>query len=217
MGQTLLFILLVITLIVGALGYFSPRLPGSRPVAIQAMKDMGDDQMTGQTVTKESRQMNITTNAGGVQINEKIDVLTRQQKDLRDVIEAEKSALDNTNKEIFDLSKQVNGKNDLDVLRLNALTSHLQDEKTLLVAHGRQLIALNDQISKERNSLAEEREGVDINTVSTLRSLQDRNISINDQSSIMFDNVKNKNNDSMQHVKDLMDEERQKAQDRRDR
>jgi hypothetical protein len=85
------------------------------------------------------------------------------------------------------------------------------------VAHGRQLIALSDQLDKKRKLLAQQRDAVNINTDSTLRSLKDHDVSANDQAAVLFDQVKDQNNDAMQHTKDLIDEERQKAQDQKDR
>jgi hypothetical protein len=215
MGQTLLFILFIIALMVGTFVHFSPKQQGIRPLSLMA--DKRNDEMTGETITKESKQMNVTTNEGAVQINKQIDDLTREKKALEDVISDEELAVDNVNKEIADISKQADGTSGPDILRLKALGQELQNEKILLVAHGRQLIALNDQLNEKRKSLTRQRDAVNINTDSTLQSLQDRKVSTNDQASVLFDGVKDKNSDAMQHTKDLIDEQRQKAQDRKDR
>jgi len=215
MGQSFLFILFVITLMVGIFTFFSPKQQGLRP--LPSMADKRNDEMMGETVTKESKQLSMTTNEGVVQISKEVDGLSREKKDLEDVINDEQLALDNINKEIVDISKQADRKSDSDILRLKALGQELQNEKILLVAHGRQLIALSDQLDKKRKLLAQQRDAVNINTDSTLRSLKDHDVSANDQAAVLFDQVKDQNNDAMQHTKDLIDEERQKAQDQKDR
>jgi hypothetical protein len=217
MGQTALFILFVIMIMVGAFSYFFPKHQGISHFPSQVMTDKSDDEMTGEPVIKKSRQLNITTNAGFVQIYNQVDDLTREQKGFEDMIADEKSALNNTNKEISDILKQSNGKNDLDVLKLKALGEQLQDEKTLLVAHGQQLIALKDQLDQKRKLLAEQKDAVNLNTDSALQTLQDHNVSNNNQATTLFDNVKDQNYDSIQHTKDLIEEERLKAQDSQNR
>ena len=213
MGQFTLFTLFVITLMIGAFAYFFPKQQATSPW--QVMSDKRDDGMMGEDITKKSQQLNITTNAGNVQINREIDDLTRQQKSLEDMIKDEQVVLDSTSKEISDISKKANAKTNLDILKLKVLGQELQNEKHLLVEHGQQLIALNNEITKKRKLLSEQRDEVNINTDSTLQSLQGHDASLNDKADLLFDNVKDKNNDAMQHAKELMDEARQKAQDRK--
>ena len=213
MGQFALFTLFVITLMIGAFAYFFPKQQATSPW--QVMSDKGNYGMMGEDITKKSQQLNITTNAGNVQINREIDDLTRQQKSLEDMIKDEQVVLDSTSKEISDISKKANAKTDLDVFRLKVLGEELQSAKRLLVEHGQQLIALNNEITKKRKLLSEQRDEVNINTDSTLQSLQGHDASLNDKADLLFDNVKDKNNDAMQHAKELMDEARQKAQDRK--
>ena len=213
MGQFTLFTLFVITLMIGAFAYFFPKQQATSPW--QVMSDKSNDGMVGEDITRKSQQLNIITSAGTIQINREIDVLTRQQKSLEDMIKDEQLVLDSTNKEILDISKKANGKTDLDILKLKVLGEELQSEKRLLVEHGQQLLALNNEITKKRKLLAEQRDEVNINTDSTLQSLQGHDASLNDKAELLFDNVKDKNNDAMQHAKELMDEARQKAQDRK--
>jgi len=213
MGQFALFTLFVITLMIGAFAYFFPKQQATSPW--QVMSDKGNYGMMGEDITKKSQQLNITTNAGNIQINRELDDLTRQQKSLEDMIKDEQVVLDSTSKEISDISKKANAKTDLDVFRLKVLGEELQSAKRLLVEHGQQLIALNNEITKKRKLLSEQRDEVNINTDSTLQSLQGHDASLNDKADLLFDNVKDKNNDAMQHAKELMDEARQKAQDRK--
>jgi len=213
MGQFTLFTLFVITLMIGAFAYFFPKQQATSPW--QVMSDKSNDGMVGEDITRKSQQLNIITSAGTIQINREIDVLTRQQKSLEDMIKDEQLVLDSTNKEILDISKKANGKTDLDILKLKVLGEELQSEKRLLVEHGQQLLALNNEITKKRKLLAEQRDEVNINTDSTLQSLQGHDASLNDKAELLFDNVKDKNNDSVQHTKELMDEARQKAHDQK--
>ncbi len=214
MGQFTLFFLFILALMVGVFAYFSPKQQAISPLKV-AM-DNGYN-ISEETNTKKSQQLNITTNAGIVQIQRQVDELSQEQKILMGMIDDDQQVLNNINKEISDITKQGDGKSGIDLLRLKALGLELQNDRRLLVAHGLQLIALKDQLNKKRQMLAEERDLVNINTASSLQSLQQHNSLLNDQSAIFFERVKQQSNDFLQRIQDLIDEDRQKVKDQQNR
>ncbi len=215
MGQVTLFLLFIIALIVGAFAYFLPEQQAVSPFKVVMVN--GDYETTEQTNTKKSQQLNMTTDRGIVQIHRQIDDLTREQKKLIGMVDYDQQVLNNTNKEISEITKQVNGKSGIDVLKLKALGRQLQNDQRLLVEHGMQLIALNDQLNKNRKLLAEERDLVNINSESYLQLLQEHNSLLKDQFAIFFDKVTRQSNNFLQHTQDLIEEDRQKVQDQQNR
>lgn len=215
MGQVTLFFLFIITLIVGAFAYFFPEQQAIRPLKVAMVNS--DYDTTQESNTKKSQQLNMTTNRGIIQIHRQVDELTQEQKKLIGMVDYDQQVLNNTNQEISEITKQVNGKSAIDVLKLKALGLELQNDQRLLVAHGMQLIALNDRLNKNRQLLAEERDLVNINSESYLQLQQQYNSLSNDRSAFFSDKVRHQSNDFLQHTQDLIDEDRQKVQDQQNR
>ena len=209
MRQVPLFYLFMVMVILGTFTYFFPK---QQPVIpLKAVMDSRGYDMTERSNTKGSRQLNMTMDKGIVQMYRQVDDLTREQKRLMGIINYDQHALNDTNKEISGILKNVDGKNYTDVLKLRILRIELQSDQRLLGEHGQQLTALNDQLNKNRQLLAEERDLVNIYSGSSLQLLQQNNSLHNGQSVIFFDKVARQNNDFLQHTQDLIDEDRQKA------
>ena len=215
MGQFIFFVLFIVTLFAGVSVFFSPRqqVPGHPPI----VRNNNDDEMAEEIDTKEFQKLNMTTINGIVQIRRQMDDLTSEQKKLIALINEDQQSLNNTDQEINAVLKQINGKNDLDVLKLKALGLELQNNQRLLIDRGQSLIAFNNQLNKNRLWLVKQNELLNFNNEASLRLLQDHDASLNDQSAALFDKVAQQNNDIMDHTQELIDKEHQKVEDQQSR
>ena len=216
MRQVTLFFLIVFMLMAGISAYFFPKHQAISPLKVltdNSYYDMAEEESN----TKGFQQLNMTTNRGIVQIHRRIDDLTQEQKRLMGMISYDQQGLNDINKEIADITKQIDGKSGINFLKFKVLELELKNYQRRLVAHGLQLIALNDQLNKNRQLLAEERGLVNIYSESSLQLLQQHNSLHNDQSSIFFDKVTAQSNDFLRHTQDLIDEDRQRVQDQQNR
>jgi len=211
MGQSTIFFLFSIMLIAVLYARFHQKQVALNPLT-SVTENSFDDSATGSNLIKV-QQMNVTTIGGIVAFHRRAQDLTREQKKLVDMINSEQQILNNTKKQIADISQQIKEKSGMDILQIKALGAQLQDDQQLLVAHGQALVALNGQLIKNRQLLAEEMDLVNINSQSNLNSSQDHHTSLNDQSAVLLEKVAQQNNDSLRHAQDLIDEEHQKAQD----
>jgi len=218
MGQFTLFFLFIITLIVGVLAYIGPKhlgMPSSKAVV-----DDSDNEMTGDSFTSKAQQWNVSTNGGVVEFNKQMDELTQKHKSLVDMIEGDHAILQNTQKEINDITSRGDGKNTMDVLRLKALGLQMQDEQDLLVAHGQELIDVNNQIGKKRQMLSDQKDLLNMNTASSIQSLQDHDSSVSDKSATLFDKVdeeEQKAQDQQEQSRQRIEDEQQRIQDQQNR
>ena len=210
-GQFIFFALFIMTFFTGAFVYFSPKQQPFGP--LPAVIDNSEIEMTEESSTTESQQLNMTTMKGVVQIRRQMDELTREQKKLIEFIDDEQKILNSTNKKITDILKQVNGRNDMDILKLKALGLDMKNEQRLLVERGQALVSFNDQLIKSRLWLVRQNDLLNFYNVESLRMLQQHNALLNDQSSASFEKVIQQNNDIIEHTQDLIDEEREKSQD----
>ncbi len=211
MRQVTLFYLFMIVLMLGAFAYFFPKQLVLSPLKV--VMDNSSYETTNQTSIKKSQQLNMTTNAGFVQIHSQADELPQEQKRLMGIIDYDRLLVNNTDKEISDILKKANGKSYMDVLKLKILRMELLNDQQLLGAHGQQLIALNDQLNKNKQLLAGQRDLVNINTESSLQLLGQHNSLLKDQSAIFFDKVRHQSNDFLKRIQDLVEENRQKVKD----
>jgi ElaB/YqjD/DUF883 family membrane-anchored ribosome-binding protein len=98
------------------------------------------------------------------------------------------------------MTQQEGEKGGQDILKLKALASEMQDEQRLLVAHGQQLLVLNDQLTKNRQWIADQVDLSNINNETSLNALQQRYTMLKEQASGFFDKVTQHN----QEVRDRM-------------
>jgi len=195
MGQFVFFVLFIVVLFAGAYSYFTPLPKPTFPIK-DVLDEGGFD--TLQTInTRKTQDVNITTSGGLTQIHKIVDGMTRQQGELKEMIDSEQQILNSTGKQIADIKKQAEGLSGPDLLKLKGLMDEIQDDQRLLVAHGQALTALNDRIMKGRQLLVEQ------------SSLMNSNNGSQDPS----EKVKQDTEDSIQRTQDMIDEERQKAED----
>jgi hypothetical protein len=177
MGQFFFFALLIITLLAGALAYFVPKHPIRNPVEF-AMDQSGYNSM--ETLNrKHIQQLSMTTRNGLIQIRKQMDDMAQAQNKFLDTIQDQQQVLENTTKDASDImleAQEISGKgsNDNDILRLKEVTSKMQDEKRLLVANGKDLVALNNQITQSRQWISDQIDLAKINTETSLSALQQR-------------------------------------------
>jgi hypothetical protein len=182
--------------------------------------DDSDNNVSEVSDSHQFQRWNTTTNGGVMQVKKEMDELTQKHKKFADMIEEDQQALKNTNKEITDITNQAEGKSGIDILKLKALSLQMQNEQQLLVAHGQELMAINDQINKNRQLFAEQRDLVNINTDASMQALQQHSSSDNDLSDKLFDKVDEahqKAEDQQEMVQQRIADEEQRIQDKQDR
>lgn len=197
--------------IAGAFTYFAPP-----PKPILSMKEIMDDGSTNSLESlniKKIEELNVTTSGGLTQIRSVVDNLAQEQDGLKDMINSEQQVLIDTDKRIYDITKNSDGKSGVDVLRLKSLSAQIENDQRLLMAHGQSLIELNNQLIKTRKWLAEKSDLVLANNEALLRLEEQNNALLNDQTATFFDKVKQDSNESIQRTQDSIDEQREKAQD----
>ena len=175
MGQFFFFALLIITLLAGALAYFVPKHPIKNPVGF-AMDQSGYNSM--ETLNrKHIQQLSMTTRNGLIQIRKQMDDMAQAQNKFLDTIQDQQQVLESASKDASDImleAQKISGKGSNDILRLKEVTSQMQDEQRLLVAHGKDLVAINDQITQSRQWISDQIDLAKINTGASLSTLQQR-------------------------------------------
>ncbi len=188
MIQVIFFALLIVSLIAGAFTYFAPT-----PKPINPLKTLMDD--TGFTAsettnTKRSQEINVTTSAGIMQVRKQMDDLAVVQQDFLKGLQDQQQILNNTTKDATDVllaAKKQGAVADKDILQLEAVTSQIQDKQRLLIAQGQDLVAMNDQLSQNRQLLADQADYADFYTESILKKLRNRNAQLKAQAADMID------------------------------
>lgn len=203
--------LFIIMLLAGAFVYLFSKQHTLSP--LPAVTGSSSYETPEVSTTKASQQLNVTMKGGIVQIHQQIDDLTQEQKKLMGMIDYDQQVLNDTSKEISDITNKVGWESIIDILRVKALELELKSDQRLLTAHGRQLTALNDQLNKKRKLLAEERNFININSESSLQSLQQHNALLNDRSAEIFDKVEQHMDDQRQKIED----QKQRLQDQQNR
>jgi len=213
MGQIIFFGVFVIVFLAGIFAYFAPAPSPKSLIPIKDVLDEGGFNSLESLNIKKIQELNITTSGGLTEIRNVVDDLAQEQEGLKDVIDSEQKVLTETGKEINEIASKADDKSDIDVLRLKSLSKQMKDDQRLLMVHGQSLIDLNDKLLKTRQKLSEEGDMINANNESLLRLQQQNNNLLNEQSSTIFDKVKQENNDTMQRTQDTIDEEREKAMD----
>ena len=201
MGQFVLYFLFFAALLVGAFTYFVPAQKSIDPMKF-VMEGSGYDSVEVQNRKKE-QQFNMSTNRGLIKIRGEMDNLAVQQNKFLDTIKDEQQMLNSSAKDADDVMwelQQKGGTDSKDILQLQALAAEMKDEQRLLVAHGQDLIVLNDQLTKSREWAADQMSIANINNETSLRTLQQRTDMLKDQASSFFEKVTQHN----QEVRDRM-------------
>ena len=188
MIQVIFIALLLVTLLAGSYINYSSSQKNLNPVKFM-MDNSGYSNL--QTLNlKKTQNINMRTNRGIVQIRRQIDDLALEQNKFLDSIQDQKQILKNANRDaanILQTAQKQGGRGNKDILRLEALSSEIQDEQRLLIARGQNLVFLNDQLTKKRHLIAEQIDLGKINDESSMRMLQQRYSLLNDQAVGLFD------------------------------
>jgi hypothetical protein len=207
MGQFFFFSLLIITLLAGAFAYFVPKQPPLNPVGF--VMDQSGYNSVETLNRKHTQKLSMTTRNGLMQMRKQMDDMAQAQNKFLNMIQDQQQVLENANKDAYDVMlevQKISGKNDHDILRLKELTSQMQDEQRLLVTNGKDLVALNDQITQGRQRISDQIDFAKVNTETSLSTLQQHYDTLNHQASGLFHKVNRRD----QQVRDQMN----KTQDR---
>jgi len=221
MAQFIFFALFLMVIISGVFSRFAPvhrALPSVRSAAEYSgySSAQGADFVEDKS-SNRSQEFNVSTSGGVLQIYKQIDDLTGAQKELQGLIDDEEQAVSIARQELSDVSAQVKDKNDQDLLRLKTLGDKIRSEKDLLIKHGAALSALNDQIKKERQALADQSALSNMNTNSALELLQQHNASLKDQAQASLENTRDKIEEQRQKTQEQKDMNRQRLEDQMQR
>jgi hypothetical protein len=160
---------------------------------------------------KKAEEVNVTTSAGIMQIRRQIDDLALLQNNFVNTVKDQQQILNGAYKDASNViiaAKKI-GVAGKDILQLEALASQIQDEQRLSVAHGQQLVVLNDQLTQNRKWIANQIDLANINTDVALHELQNRNVMLKAQTAQLFDKMYTYN----QQMREAMDRMREKTQD----
>jgi hypothetical protein len=127
-----------------------------------------------------------------MQIRRQMDDVAQAQNNFLDTLQDQQAVLENARKDANDImleAKAVPGRNDNDILRLKDLTAQMQDEQRLLVVNGKELIALNDQITQSRQWISDQIDLDKVDTDISLSTLQQHYAVLNHQASVFFHKV----------------------------
>jgi len=201
MGQFIFLVLFIITLIVGGFAYFAPPKMSLDPMRF--MMDRSGYTSEVETNRKKSQRLNMLTNKGLVEIRRQMDDIALKQSKFLDTVRDQQQVLKDASKQAEDimlLAQKQGQAGSKDVLQLQALATEMQDEQRLLIAHGKDMISLNDQLTKGRQWIAEQMDLVNINNDAASRELQERYDQLKNQAAVFFDRVAEHN----QIVRDQM-------------
>jgi len=215
MGQFIFFTLFVIALLAGAFAYFAPQQKPINPVQFMMEKTGYTAEET--TNHKQTEQLNLTTNQGLINVHKQMDEIAFEQNKFLDSIRDQQQILKSSGKEASDImlmAQQNGGTQGTDILQLKALASEMQDEQRILIAHGQDLIALNDQLTRNRQWIVDQIDAADISNESSLHSFQQRYAILQDQAENFFDQVNQHNqevHDRMTRIQDQLNDLANKA------
>jgi vacuolar-type H+-ATPase subunit I/STV1 len=212
MIQFVFFALFALALLAWAFVYFSPSEKAVDPMK-SAMEDSGYTSMDTLN-RKRMEQLHILTEKGLTRIRGKIENLAQQQQKFLDAIQDQQQILKNTYQEASNLlmeARQRGQASDKDLSRLKDLGASIENDQRLLVAQGKDLIALNAQLTLNRQKIADE---VNLSaTRGAVSGLSGQYNSINDQAADLF----NKAQEYQQKVQLAMDKVHDQMQDLKDK
>ena len=207
MGQAVLSILFIIALLAGASVYFVSQQPVLSPMEFM-MDQSGDDSV--ETLNHQrTEHLTMTTRNGLTQIRRHIDEITQGQNKFLDTIQYQQQVLANTSKEVSDIMRKVqgiSGKNNNDMLRLKDLMSQMQEDQRFLVARGQDLIALNDQITQNRQWISDQIDLAEVDTQPPLSPLQQHYAALNHQASVFFHKVARHEREARDRIYKMQDQ-----------
>jgi len=207
MGQFIFFALFFIALLAGIFAY----LPGSqRPInPLAFISDQSGYTSVEERNHKRMEQANVITSQGLTQVRRQMQEIAQKQKYFSDMLAQQEQLLNATGKQaamVLAQAQQAAEKEGKDILGFKDLAMQLQDQQRLLVEHGQDLIALNDQIIRNRDWIHDQMDLVDTNNETTQQmKLQGQYSALNTQSAVFFDKVTQYNQQAQQYMQEVLD------------
>ncbi len=202
MAQSIFLVLSVVTVLAGAFAYFSPPIREINPLKLM-MDGSGYSAIQTQN-QKKIDQIDMVSNSGVVRIRKEMDILSEEQNRLSDMIQNQQQILKdigNENSNLLLNAQQKGGLGTKDLLQLEALASEMQDKQRLLVAHGQDLIALNNRLTQQRQWIADLMDKGNNHGNLSGPMLSQHYAMLKDQANKFFDKV----NQHDQEIHDFMD------------
>ncbi|MDE2027588.1 MAG: hypothetical protein KGK03_05190 [Candidatus Omnitrophica bacterium] len=188
--QMTFFCLLIVALLAGVFSYFPQLRKPIHPLKI-AMDSVGYTNVET-TNEKKSQQINVAVNSGLMQVRRQMDDISLEQTKIMDALADQQAVLDsasrNANAVLLEAKREGRDK-DRDILQLKEAVSGIQDKQRLLVEQGRQLIAFNNQLTKERQRLAQQIDLANMNTNDSFNTIQQHYDMFQNQASALFNKV----------------------------
>ena len=208
MGQFVFMILFIITLIVGGFAYFAPSKVSFDPMKF--VMDKSGYTAEEDTNRKRSQQLNMITTRGLMEIRKQIDDIALEQNKFLDTVKEQELVLKDSSKQASDvmlLAQKQGQAGQKDILQLQALATEMQDQQRLLVDHGKDLVNLNGQLTKNRQWVTDQMDLVNLSNDAASRELQQRYTELKNQADMFFDKVAEHNQivrDQMLKMQDRM-------------
>lgn len=180
------YALFFVAFIVGVFTFFAPPKQSQGPLSW--ITNSGE---TIETVFhKKNQEVNVTTSDGILQVRQKMDDLAVEQNKILDTIKDQQVVLKNTSQGVNNILLEAQNSGEAsgrDILQLKALATDIQDQQKLMVAHGKDLIALNDQLTQNRQWIADQIDYSNLYTETALRMLRKRNQFLKTQADEFFE------------------------------
>src|SRR5665213_1868203 len=109
MGQTFMFSLFAVVVIVGAFAYFAPKQDTGNPVGF--IMDRGGLNVVENQFQKRVQELNVSTSNGVMKVRRQMDDLVQQQNKFLDTLEDQQVVLRSTNNQLSNILRgaQQNG------------------------------------------------------------------------------------------------------------
>jgi len=207
MSQFLFFSLFLVALLAGIYACYHPTHKFN---PIEYISDQSGYSNAEDTNRKKIEQSNIITTKGLVEVHRQMQVLADNQQRFADMLEQAQRVLKTSGKQatqILGEAQQVAQKEGKDVLGLKDLSLRLQNQQQLLVQNGQNLIAMNNNIIKERDWVQDQLDLVDTNHESTQQlKLQQQFTQLQEQASTFIDKVTQYDQQTQQHMRDMQEQ-----------
>jgi len=190
MIRYLFYAIFFIALIAGIYSYLTPAQRNINPLGFMMNKTGYSAEVTRNRT--KFQQVNMAMTNGLIDIHNKIDQLSQIQSRAENMIQDQQQVLKDTGKMASDIildAQKVGEKGDKDILQLQALALDMQNQQHLLVDRGQDLLTLNDQVTKNREEIAQQVDLSKVLTDNSFNSLLQHNDALKSQSTDLFDKI----------------------------
>jgi len=193
MMQWVFFGLFAIAILTGLFAYYEPLQKPIHPIQ-SFMDSIGYTQEQDHNQAK-SEQINVMVDKGVMRMRRRVEDLALAQSQMLQAVLDQKRVLNDTNEKIASmlLISQRSDQFDNDILRFKSLAAQMQDSQRLLINRGQSLVEMNDDLTAQRELLADELKWNNINAQTSLQSMKDQAEALKNQVASLCDKARQYN------------------------